>query len=70
CGRSGVLEENGRWSNVVYMPCTSENNFIPQIPDKRIDILFLCYPQRTPVNPAVFEKLRNSMAHFLAPSIS
>ncbi|KAA6301087.1 MAG: LL-diaminopimelate aminotransferase [Candidatus Ordinivivax streblomastigis] len=44
CGRSGVLEENGRWSNVVYMPCTSENNFIPQIPDKRIDILFLCYP--------------------------
>lgn len=43
CGRSGVLE-NGRWSNVVYIPCTSENNFIPEIPDKRIDILYLCYP--------------------------
>ena len=28
------------------------------------------YPQRTPVNPAVFEQLRNSMAHFLAPLIS
>ena len=27
------------------------------------------YPQRTPVKPAVFEKLRNSMAHFLAPFI-
>jgi LL-diaminopimelate aminotransferase len=43
CGRAGVLEE-GRWSNVVYIPCTGENDFIPQIPDKRIDILYLCYP--------------------------
>ena len=45
CGRAGVLEEaTGRWSNVTYMPCTSENNFIPAIPDKRIDIVYLCYP--------------------------
>ena len=43
CGRAGVLE-NGRWSNVVYIPCTGENCFIPQIPDRRIDILYLCYP--------------------------
>jgi LL-diaminopimelate aminotransferase len=43
-GRSGVLEENGRWSNLIYIPCTSENNFVPQIPDKRIDMLYLCYP--------------------------
>ena len=27
CGRAGVLEEaTGKWSNVTYMPCTSENN--------------------------------------------
>ncbi len=44
CGRAGVLEQEGKWSNVTYMPCTSENNFIPQIPDKRIDIIYLCYP--------------------------
>lgn len=44
CGRAGSLEEDGKWSNVVYIPCTSENNFVPQIPDKRIDILYLCYP--------------------------
>ena len=37
-------EATGRWSNVTYMPCTSENNFIPAIPDKRIDIVYLCYP--------------------------
>lgn len=43
CGRAGILE-NGRWSNVTYIPCLSENNFIPQIPDHRIDIIYLCYP--------------------------
>lgn len=43
CGRAGVLED-GKWSNVVYMPCLSENNFIPEIPNRRIDIVYLCYP--------------------------
>ena len=43
CGRAGTLED-GRWSNVVYMPCLSENNFVPAIPDKRVDIIYLCYP--------------------------
>jgi len=42
-GRAGVFE-NGRWSNVVYMPCTEENGFVPQIPDKRVDVIYLCYP--------------------------
>lgn len=43
CDRAGILED-GRWSNVVYLPCLSENNFVPEIPDRRIDILYLCYP--------------------------
>lgn len=43
CGRAGILED-GRWSNVVYLPCLSENNFVPEIPGRRIDILYLCYP--------------------------
>ena len=43
CGRAGTLE-NGKWSNVTYIPCRSENGFIPEIPENRIDILYLCYP--------------------------
>lgn len=43
CGRAGVLE-NGRWSNVNYLPCTAENGFVPQIPDHRVDMIYLCYP--------------------------
>ena len=42
-GRAGVVQD-GKWSNVVYMPCTAENNFTPQIPDRRVDIIYLCYP--------------------------
>ncbi|MGL4518186.1 MAG: LL-diaminopimelate aminotransferase [Phocaeicola sp.] len=42
-GRAGVLED-GKWSNVEYMPCSSENNFTPQIPERKVDIIYLCYP--------------------------
>ena len=42
-GRTGVME-NGRWSNVTYFPCTAENGFIPQLPDHRVDMIYLCYP--------------------------
>jgi LL-diaminopimelate aminotransferase len=42
-GRAGVLDK-GKWSNVVYIPCTEENNFIPALPSRRVDILYLCYP--------------------------
>ena len=43
-GRSGALDENGKWSNIVYLPCTIENNFVPSLPEKRVDILYLCFP--------------------------
>jgi LL-diaminopimelate aminotransferase len=42
-GRAGVVED-GRWSNVIYLPCTAENNFVPQIPDRRVDVIYMCYP--------------------------
>ena len=44
CGRAGELLAGGKWSNVIYMPCLPENNFIPPIPDHRVDIIYLCYP--------------------------
>lgn len=43
-GRAGSLEKDGKWSNVVYMPCSYENNFIPHLPEQPIDIIYLCYP--------------------------
>ena len=43
-GRAGELDEDGKWSNVTYMPCTAENGFNPALPDKRVDVIYLCYP--------------------------
>lgn len=44
CGRAGDLQPDGKWNNVTYFPCTANNNFIPQLPDRRVDIIYLCYP--------------------------
>ena len=42
-GRAGNLTNAG-WSNVVYMPCNTANNFKPRIPQRHIDIIYLCDP--------------------------
>lgn len=42
-GRAGDKTENG-WSNIVYMPCTAENNFLPATPNEHVDIIYLCFP--------------------------
>lgn len=44
-GRTGeFLEDEEKWSNVIYMPCTAENNFVPELPKEAPDIIYLCYP--------------------------
>lgn len=43
-GRAGKLTGQDGWSNVVYLPCTAENGFIPDLPEKPVDILYLCFP--------------------------
>ena len=44
-GRTGTfLEDEEKWSNVIYMPCTAENNFVPELPKEAPDIIYLCYP--------------------------
>lgn len=57
CGRAGIFE-NGSWSNVNYLPCTAENNFIPEIPDHRVDMIYLCYPNNPTGTVLPKEELR------------
>ena len=42
-GRAGEFK-NGRWSNIVYLECKEENDFIPALPNEKVDIIYLCYP--------------------------
>lgn len=43
-GRAGTLMPDGKWSNLIYIPCTAENNFVPELPAERPDVIYLCYP--------------------------
>lgn len=52
CGRAGALVD-GKWSNVTYIPCTEENNFVPQIP-----VIYLCYPNNPTGTVITKEELR------------
>ena len=43
-GRAGSLSSTGHWSNIIYIPCTAENRFVPELPEERPDVIYLCYP--------------------------
>lgn len=43
-GRAGVLDTDGCWSNIIYLPVTAENGFVPALPSEVPDMIYLCYP--------------------------
>ncbi len=44
-GRTGTYDEAaGTWSHVIYMPCTMENDFVPEFPKETPDVIYLCFP--------------------------
>lgn len=44
-GRTGTYNPTTEtWSDVIYMPCTAENDFVPDFPKEEPDIIYLCFP--------------------------
>jgi LL-diaminopimelate aminotransferase len=43
-GRAGTASADGRYSRLLYLPATAENGFRPPLPDRPVDLLYLCYP--------------------------
>ena len=44
-GRTGIYDkETGTWRDVIYMPCTADNGFAPELPKKTPDLIYLCFP--------------------------
>jgi LL-diaminopimelate aminotransferase len=43
-GRTGPMGEDGQYQGLVYLPCTAENNFIPELPSEPVDLIYLCFP--------------------------
>ncbi|MDR2670079.1 MAG: LL-diaminopimelate aminotransferase [Desulfovibrio sp.] len=43
-GRAGAPDADGRFAGLIYLPCTADKGFIPELPRERPDIIYLCYP--------------------------
>lgn len=42
-GRAGDYVDD-HWNRLVYLPCNAENDFVPAVPDRDVDVIYLCYP--------------------------
>jgi len=43
-GRTGDALENGTYQGLTYLPINEGNNFLPKLPEKKVDMLYLCFP--------------------------
>ena len=57
-GRAGEPNELNVWSNLVYLPCNVANNFVPQLPTEKVDIIYLCYPNNPTGTTLTKEELK------------
>ncbi len=56
-GRSGKFE-NGQFKNIIYLPCTAENNFSPALPAEHADLIYLCSPNNPTGSVMTKEELK------------
>jgi LL-diaminopimelate aminotransferase len=60
-GRTGRADASGRYAGMVYLPCTAENGFQPALPDRHVDLIYLCYPN----NPTGATATRDALARWV-----
>ncbi|NLT71127.1 MAG: LL-diaminopimelate aminotransferase [Verrucomicrobiaceae bacterium] len=61
-GNTGEADEKGTYAGLVYLPCTAENDFVPAIPERQVDLVYLCYPN----NPTGATATREQLADWVA----
>ncbi len=65
-GHTGEADEDGRFEGLVYLACTAENNFVPEIPEEPVDLIYLCYPNNPTGTAATREQLAKWVEYALA----
>ncbi len=64
-GNTGEANEAGEYEGLIYLKCTSENGFVPAIPEERVDLIYLCYPNNPTGTTATREQLEAWVAYAL-----
>lgn len=57
-GRTGEADDKGYYEGLVYMPCLEENGFAPAIPQEKVDLIYLCFPNNPTGTTASKEQLK------------
>lgn len=57
-GHTGEINDKGEYAGLVYLPITAENNFTAQIPDQKVDLIYLCFPNNPTGATATKEHLQ------------
>lgn len=65
-GRTGEADDKGYYEGLTYLACTEDNHFTPAIPDKKVDIVYLCYPNNPTGAVATREDLKKWVDYALA----
>jgi LL-diaminopimelate aminotransferase len=60
-GRTGPSDDQGRYAGLVYIPATAANNFVPELPNERVDLIYLCYPN----NPTGMVATKDELARWV-----
>jgi LL-diaminopimelate aminotransferase len=60
-GHSGAARKDGSYEGIVYLPCTAENNFVPEPPKDHVDLVYLCFPN----NPTGAVATREQLARWI-----
>lgn len=65
-GNTGAADASGAFEGLVYLPCTPKNDFVPAIPEEKVDLIYLCYPNNPTGAAATGEQLRAWVEYALA----
>ena len=60
-GRTGPISDGGQYAGIVYMPATAENGFVPEPPDRPVDMIYLCFPN----NPTGAVATKDALARWV-----
>jgi LL-diaminopimelate aminotransferase len=60
-GRTGAMNDKGMYEGLVYLPCTEENGFIPELPKEKVNLIYLCLPN----NPTGTTLTRDELKRFV-----
>jgi LL-diaminopimelate aminotransferase len=60
-GHTGPARKDGSYEGIVYLPCTVENQFVPEPPKEHVDLVYLCFPN----NPTGAVASRDQLARWI-----